>query len=302
MRALLPSWCPVLLWGLTLACATSPAAERVRSVERAAFFEERGRWTEAGEVWRTLRLRDPADVEAACGLARALAAQGESTGGLAVLTATRARTGDDVRVCLDQARLLRRLGRAADALEAYRAAAAADPSRPAPRIEGGALALELGRHEDAGGLLEGAVLLYPDDAAAWAALARARAGAGRGTAALEAWERAFALGRTDPEGTLAAGRLALSLGTGLERAEAWLARARGLAPQDAGLARVHGEVGLALGRDEVAVPALRRTLELDPGNLEVCEQLARVHERRGEVEAAARLREHARAVKGSRDL
>jgi len=83
-------------------------------------------------------------------------------------------------------------------------------------------------------------------------------------------------------------------------AETALSELRASYPDDGRLLLLHGEVLLALGRPEQALPTLRRAAELDPERTRVHFQLATALQATGEVEAA--LEEYAREIAINEDV
>jgi len=286
---------------LLLACCAA-VGPRERSVRRAQWLEARSRWVEAGELWHELTRRDPGDAEAERGLARALEAQGEPEGALALLARAAREHPDDARVRHDHGQALARRGRWEEALAeeqaAARAAARAGWSWAEPERAAGALGLRLARGDEARAAYGRLCALAPDDPGAWSGAARAHALCGDPEQALLAWEAAFARGGFEVPSALEAARLARTREAWWERADRWLDRVRREAPQEPLGHRLAGEIALALGREGDALVALRRALEIEPDDLDTLLKLADLHLRRGEPEAVAQLVEHARAVGG----
>ncbi|MCC7115058.1 MAG: tetratricopeptide repeat protein [Burkholderiales bacterium] len=117
------------------------------------------------------------------------------------------------------------------AIDAWTAAAGADPAWAPARVGLGQALLRAGRASDADPVLERAVALAPGDAGAWLALGVARATLGRHDAAIAAGERACTL-----------------------------------APQLAGVHLGQGDVLRVAGRSEAARAAYRRAVDLAPAN------------------------------------
>ena len=281
---------------LLVGCAT--VAPREESRRRAAWLEAQSRWVEAGELWHELARSDPEDPEAVRGLARALEAQGEEDGALALLARGAREQPLDARLRHDHGRALARRGRWEEALAEEQAAVRADERWAEPLRAAGELALQLGRGEEARAAFARLCALRPKDAAAWSGAARAHALCGEPEQALLAWETCFARGGFDVPSALAAARLALAREPWWERADRWLDDVRRAAPQEALAHRLGGELALALGREGDALAALRRALEIEPDDLDTLARLATLYLRRGEEEAFAQLVDHARAVGG----
>ncbi|MFZ9487437.1 MAG: tetratricopeptide repeat protein, partial [Alphaproteobacteria bacterium] len=186
-------------------------------------------------------------------------------GGVALLEAARAATGDVVEAELALGDALRALGRAAEALAACERALAVDAARAAAHAGRGAALRALGRMREAVAAQERAVALAPADAGLRFGLGVALQAAQAMADAAEAYRAALAI---DPRHVPALANLALALGA-LGRHDAALAAADEALALAPGLAEAQGARAAALratGRAEEALAAVDAALALAPGN------------------------------------
>lgn len=151
------------------------------------------------------------------GLARAKIESGDVPGALAALKDGRGAIPGDAGLTLRHARLLRQLGRAADAREAFEAALPLAPEDALLRVQLGELLRDMGRPAEAAARLREAVALDPRSASYWNALGMVLGGASEWNDALEAFETAVEL---DGNNAIYTYNLALVLLRSGQRAEA----------------------------------------------------------------------------------
>jgi tetratricopeptide (TPR) repeat protein len=152
--------------------------------------------------------------------------------------------------------------------------------------------IELGRYDEAAGLLAVIVAAAPDTARAWSLLSRAHLGAGRGAEAVLAARRAGALNPADDWPYRLASTALVSLGRGGEAVGAAL-EARKLAP---GFWRSHvclAQAATAAGDRPLAVQAVTSALAIAPGEPDVQFTAGKVALSNGDL---ARARSHQQAA------
>lgn len=290
-----------ILAGLALTLVVQGCAatggEELDQRQRARMAEARGSWLVAGDAWLALFERGgDSDPQVVRGLARALTAQGDPAGALRVLEGARARGVSDAHLAHDLGSALAAAERVPTAIAAHLEAAELDPGWAAPRQAAGELLLAAGRSAEAVAPLRAAAALDGGDPRTALLLARALTASGATGEALVAWEAALERGAFTPAVALEAARL-VDGGTddpdALERALAWLERAVGEDPQLVVAHRRLGELALAVGRPERAGEALRRAVELDPGDLDGLYLLASLRARTGDQARLQSLVQHA---------
>ncbi len=286
---------PLAFLAAILSACASPDSSEPLLRRRAEIAETQGRWVDASEAWYELLSSSGGDdVDAARGLARALAAGGDHAGAARILRAAAKRTRDDALLAFDLATQLRALGLLDEALAELELAAAVAPNWSAPLTEAGTLLLDMGDDQAALDRLERALLLSPEDRGIWRAVARTRATLGRAAGAFEAWRRSGALGTltTDEVRELAQLYVAgdrVSVGG---ETRAWLRgeleRTLQQTPQASWAHSALGQLALQAGELEQTMAHLRRAAEIDPGDLGILLQLGELYRgagRQGELQA-----------------
>jgi len=188
------------------------------------------------------------------------------------------------------------LGRASDAVQAYRAAAALDPNLAVVQYNLGNTLWSLGQLPEAEQCYRRAVALDPDFALAHSNLGSALNELGRVQEAAESLGRAVALVPDYAEAHSSLGNVLLALGR-LAEAERSHRKAVALRPE---LAIVHSNLGcllLALGRLEEAEQCNRRALALEPGLFDAHCNLGNALASLGRLEEAERSHREALALR-----
>lgn len=235
--------------------------------------------------------------------------------------------GADPIACREAAKALLAAGDAERALEVVDMGLERSPADPALLACHGNVLDALGFTRAAERSFEDALVLAPDDVAVLRTLGRVRLDLDRANAALEPLERCLELGAGDTRTKLLYAR-ALACSGQLERAltlfgealaaedvaapdfveaaglmlaadgcratsRAWLERAIELEPEHADAHFYLGVVLAAGGDDTAALQSWRRAAAFDAGHAAALECIADVHERRGNVEQAAKFRRRA---------
>jgi tetratricopeptide (TPR) repeat protein len=202
------------LAALLSACAStsrapSPIAQEWYELGNA--WLDKSEWKRAGQAYSRALALEPSFAGASFNLARALAEAGDYEASLHALDSLAKRDPGNVRVIAARAYALYKKGDAAAALAAYREALALDPFAPDAVYNAALLELASGDAEAAIAGLERLTSAKGDDGQALLLLGRALDAAaqadstpepereGRRAAALDAYERAKALGKADAE-------------------------------------------------------------------------------------------------------
>ncbi len=257
------------------------------AVERAQHLLFRGELATAARELRTVLDRDPDNLAATVGLAKALAAQARfDEGGALARRALELAPGDpDLHTSLGLLESAR--GNLEAALAAFDGALAVDPKWLDARIEKARCLYRLGRRRETETLIDSLLAEDPDVARVQVARAElVEIPAGRFAAAAERLRRAVAREPSLAQAWRALGR-ALEEGGKLPEALDAYRRGLELRPDDGPL---HARLGLLLSRlrrDAEAEAPLRRAVELIPeGSPPVHGALAAIHLRRREWTAA----------------
>ena len=169
----------------------------------------------------------------------------------------------DLAVALGEANTLRREGNLAAARKGYRRVLAVDPRQAEALNNGGIVAFQLGKVDEALELLGAAVAVHPGNAEAHNNLALVLLALGHVEQAATACRRALTLNPWLPDAHFNLGHALLDLDRPAEAAEAYDQAAR-LRPD---AASVHFQLGLArhaAGELAGAIAALERSAELEP--------------------------------------
>lgn len=263
--------------------APSPAAQEWYDLGNA--WLDKGEWKRAGQAYSRALALQPGFAGASYNLARALAEAGDYDGALGALAVLAKRDPGNVRVIAARAYALYKKGDAAAALAAYREALALDPYAPDAVYNAALLELAAGDAAAAAAALERLTTAKSDDGQAFLLLGRARdelaAAAAEGDpgretgrlAALDAYERAKALGKADAAAfermgalydgarryTEAMDALDAAVKADPKRAAAWFSLARlrlvVAADAEAGLAALKGALDAGFS-DKAAATAL----------------------------------------------
>jgi tetratricopeptide (TPR) repeat protein len=198
---------------LLASCASSkpPAPAAQEWYELGNAWLDKGEWKRAGQAYSRALALEPGFAGASFNLARALAEANDYDESLRVLDALAKRDPGNVRVKAAKAYALFKKGDATAALEAYREALALDPYAPDAVYNAALLELASGDVATAAADLDRLTKAKADDGQALLLLGRARdklsedasrAEADRASdrlAALDAYEKAKALGKADAE-------------------------------------------------------------------------------------------------------
>jgi tetratricopeptide (TPR) repeat protein len=192
-----------------------------------------------------------------------------------------------------------RLGRIDDAVKRLSLAASLEPRHAGHHLNLGDALSAAGKAAEAEEAYQRAIKLEPRNAHAHAGLAFARQVQGDAAGALESFGRAASLDRKAPDLQLNYG-VALQQAGRLDEALAALQQAVRLAP---GMADASYALGVALaakGDLDGAAAAYDAVLKREPGHVRALNNLGRIHEERGAREAA--LASYARAIEQAPDF
>lgn len=187
---------------LAASCAStgpSPAAQEWYELGNA--WLDKAEWKRAGQAYSRALALDPSFAGASFNLARALVEAGDYEESMRILAALAKRDPGNVRVLAARAYALYKKGDPAAALASYREALDLDPYAPDAVYNAALLELAAGDAAAAADDLGRLVVAKPEDGQALLLLARARDALGDTAelrlAALDAYERARALGKAD---------------------------------------------------------------------------------------------------------
>jgi tetratricopeptide (TPR) repeat protein len=170
---------------------------------------------------------------------------------------------------------LQRLGRHAEALDAFREGLAMEPGHPVAHLLAGMSSLHLGRWEMGVAHAHVAAAANPHDAAAWCNLALGQRELGRSKEAGYAARTAITVGPRLANAWIAMGLVQQDAGSP-DEARASFARAIELDPNLASAPLALGNLERSQGRVDAALAAYAKAQSLDPG-------LAEVHYNRGHL-------------------
>jgi tetratricopeptide (TPR) repeat protein len=293
---------PAFLIGGGSSCQSTPSeAELAR--QKAQEADRRGDWIAAGELWLELHLASAgADLEAAGGLARALAGQGDVDGSVHVIEAALQLDPANVKLIGQRAELELSVGRAEQAAQAYEKLLAVDPGNADAWRTLGELRLRAGDLAGASIALRQAASFPPDDPELLLLLAESSEAAGDDQVALNARMRAIQAGAGSVELWLGAGRLAAErVLTGQEPglaalAAEWLERVIEIDPQQVLAFWYLGRLDLRRHRTDEGIANLRRTVELEPTQREALTLLAETYAEELQPKLAREFAERALAL------
>jgi len=223
----------------------------------------RGRFESAVHEFKRATELDPDNLDAQFGLATAYRRTNELDKARELLDGIAKRDAQYPGLALERGLLLEAQGKFAEAVQAYRAAHAKDPSDTALNLRLGAAQVEAGLLEDAELTLQTVMRETPNSAEAEYFTGRLALARGRGPDALTHFDRALSLDGTQAIYHLYAARAALdmgNLGRTIDEAEATLAR-------DASIGDaywVRGIVRLRSGAVRDALKDAKRALDLNP--------------------------------------
>lgn len=187
------------------------------------------RWLEAERHFKRAAGKLPASGAAHLGVAECALARGDLSAALAALRVGRAASPTDVRLAEREAQVLRRLGRRAEAAQAYAAAVALSPRDALLRVQLGETLRDLGRLEEAVAALREAVALDAHTASYWNALGLALVAKGDLAAAEHAFRAAATRDARDAQYAYNVG-LALMHRGQRDEAATWFHKALALRP------------------------------------------------------------------------
>lgn len=164
-------------------------------------------WKKAADAYKRALRADPEFPGCAFNYARALGSDGDYKDSLDILDGLAKKDPDNVRVTAARAYDLYKLGEAKEALEAYRQVLDKDPYAPDAAYNAALLELAAGDSAAAAVRLEDLARASSDDGQVFLALGRARDKNGDAKGALEAFERAKALGKADADALSRMGEL-----------------------------------------------------------------------------------------------
>ena len=190
--------------------------------------------------------------------------------------------GDQAFVHHNLGIVLQQRRRHADAVKAFAAAAARDPSFGPARLLGGASLLALGRPRQAAAMLEHAVKVMPKETAAHLQLADAYERLGNIQGVVDRYRAIVELSPGEPEYAYRLGKAYLRL------SQRSFERIQAVDPRSARLQQALGGEYLAQGRPDLALRAFAEAAKRDPTLPEIHLALARIHADEGRWDEAAR--------------
>ncbi|MDP6408140.1 MAG: tetratricopeptide repeat protein [Planctomycetota bacterium] len=276
------------------ACA-APDERREAEVAAAEEASRCGEWVRAAALWHGIYFDDGGRNELACReCARALFFAGDADSACAMIELGLAASPRDPDLLELHGRVLEANGYRRAAELSHSRAVAADPGRIYSLIALGRLRLQLGYEVAALEPLQRAVDLSGGSVEALSLLGRARAAGGEDALAFEAYEGAAELAEEfDADTLLAAATLGLKDSVRDVRADAaelahgWAAEVVTREPQRTWAHILLGRASVLAGSFEAAVNHYRRAVETDPSNAEALADLASLHARMGDSEAAS---------------
>lgn len=285
--------------GLALVSAACVAPDERRSGEVAAAEEASrgGEWVRAAALWHGIYFDDGGRNKVACReCARALFFAGDVDSACAMVELGLEAYPRDPDLLELYGRVLEASGYRRAAELSHSRAVAVDPDRIYSLIALGRLRLQLGYEIAALEPLQRAVDFSGGSVEAFTLLGRARAAGGEDALAFEAFERAAALARAGDGGTLlAAATLGLKESVravreeSVELARGWAAQVAEREPQRTWAHHLLGRASELAGNLEAAVKHYRRAIETDPADAAVLADLAALHVRMGDSQAASEM-------------
>ncbi|HKS57528.1 MAG TPA: tetratricopeptide repeat protein [Steroidobacteraceae bacterium] len=241
-------------------------------LSRALQLARAGRHSAALEILGAVLTRTPGEPEALHLTGMVLRAQGRLTEAEQCLRRSLLAAPARAHVHNNLGNLLAQQRRNAEAIDSYRQAIALAPDYADAWFNLGTIALRTGAARTALDALERAAATQPDAAKTWAALGHAHRQLGNTAQAREAYLRGL---RCDPRHSGSHHGLALALRQQGELSEALrhMDLCIAIAPADAELQLSCGNILADLGRNEAAVSAYRRAVELRPDFLEAHQAL-----------------------------
>lgn len=264
----------------------APATAIAERIGRAVALHQAGRIDQAEPLYREVLRLDPRQPDALYLLGVMALQRGDAGGGAALLDKAVAVAPDFAEAHASRGTALTRLGRHADAVEAYERSLAVRPDHP-PTLGGLGVALaELGRFGEAEAAHRRAIALDPRTPAGHTNLGNALRAAGRLEEAAEAHRQAVLLAPGYAEGHNNLALVLQELGRA-DEAEAAFRRALELKPD---LSTVWSNLGTLLcdrKRYDEAAEAHRRAIALAPRYAEAHHNLGLALQAQGDIVGAA---------------
>ncbi|MDP6537990.1 MAG: tetratricopeptide repeat protein [Planctomycetota bacterium] len=280
---------------LAVAACAAPDERREAEIAAAELASSQGEWVRAAALWHGIYFDDGGRNTRACReCARALFFSGDADSACAMVELGLESAPADPDLLELHGRVLEASGYRRAAELSHSRAVAADPGRIYSLVALGRLRLQLGYEIAAVEPLQRAVDFSGGSVEALALLGRARAAGGEDALAFEAYAKAAAkTGECDADTLLAAARLGLGESVRTARADAvglalgWAGEVATREPQRTLAHVLLGRASELAGRLEAAVQHYRRAVETDPSNAEALADLASLHVRMGDSEAAS---------------
>ena len=253
----------------------------------ARALEQAGDLAGSVEAWKEVAALAPLDAEASLKLSRGLPKLGRWLEAIPHAEAVARKTGDNAKVWINLARLLKRAGAAEDELRAWRQVLFLDPRSVEAHSRLAHLLWTSDRKSEAAEHMKALAGLGPGEIGRWKQLAGALQDIGDRTGAIGALRKALAIRPDDISSHETMGDLLLALGRKPEavqhmRRYAELSGERSKPWRN--LARLLEE----LGRERDALRAWRRVLKVSESDSEAHERLASLSGREGDKAGAIR--------------